>query len=255
MAQQTFRYMREVVILEPNTRFTIKCSMIQIYKSDLVDLFRSDEALFVPLTIVEDDNGIRVKGATEIHAENFLAEKGADQLIRIFNRGLDSRMMRSTDANETSSRSHLLFTLHVESVDFRTPGLKKSKITFIDLAGSERLALIGFSDFLYEEALFINESLRCLERVIKYLTLNVPHESVDFHGNLLTHLIKDIIGGESKTILVVCIAPSIFDIEATMDTLKFAARTGKIKAQQGLIPDQAKMSEEFLAYKMIKSIK
>ena len=146
-------------------------------------------------------------------------------------------MMRSTDANETSSRSHLLFTLWIESEDFRTPGIKKSKFTFIDLAGSERLALIGFDHKLYEEALFINESLRCLERAIKLLTFNVPLENVGFEGNLLTHLIKDTIGGSSRTIMVVCIAPSNFDLEATMDTFKFAERLGKIKSLTGLIPN------------------
>lgn len=130
--------------------------------------------------------------------------------------------MRATDANETSSRSHLLFTIHFESEDYKSPGIKQSKMTFIDLAGSERLALIGFDEFLYEEALFINESLRCLERVIKLLGLGNHEQRIDFEGNLLTHLLLDSLGGSSKSLLMVMISPSVFDLEATMDTLKFA---------------------------------
>ena len=162
--------------------------------------------------------------------------------------------MRATDANETSSRSHLLFTMHFESEDFKTPGVKTSKMTFIDLAGSERLALIGFDEHLYEEALFINESLRCLERVIKLLALGRTKESIDFDGNHLTHLLLDSLGGSSKSLLLVMISPSVYDLEATMDTLKFAQRTGKAKGLVGLVPDQTKMSDKFLAFKMIKSI-
>ena len=56
------------------------------------------------------------------------------------------------------------------------------------------------------------------------------------------------------TLMIVNIAPSNFDLEATMDTLRFAERTGKIRGSIGRIPMQAKMTEEFLAYKMVKSI-
>jgi hypothetical protein len=127
-------------------------------------------------------------------------------------------------------------------------------MTFIDLAGSERLALIGFDESLYEEALFINESLRCLERVIRQLSVNGLKYNVDYEGNILTQLLKNSIGGDAKTLMIVNIAPSNFDLEATMDTLRFAERTGKIRGSIGRIPMQAKMTEEFLAYKMVKSI-
>ena len=67
-------------------------------------------------------------------------------------------MMRSTDINEASSRSHLLFLLRFEQVTQQGEVLR-SKITFVDLAGSERVAKIKIDELLYEEALFINESL------------------------------------------------------------------------------------------------
>lgn len=235
-------------------RFVIKCTMTQIYKSDLVDLFRADDEQICELTIIVQEGKVSIAGSSEIEVIDFFAEDGVEKLIKIFNDGLDNRLMRATDANETSSRSHLLFTMHFESEDYKTPGVKQSKITFIDLAGSERLALIGFDEFLYEEALFINESLRCLERVIKLLALGRDQDSVDFEGNLLTHLLRDSLGGSSKSLLMVMISPSIFDLEATMDTLKFAQRTGKAKGLIGLVPDQEKMSDNFLAFKMIKSI-
>lgn len=178
---------------------------------------------------------------------------GEERLIKLFNSGLDNRQMRETDANLTSSRSHLLFTIKLETEDFDSPGVKVSKITFIDLAGSERLALIGFDEMLYEEALFINESLRCLERVITNLTLDRP-DYVDFAGNVLTHLLKDSLGGKALTLLIVNLSPTNFDLEATSDTLKFALNTGNLVMHKGRIPIMEKMTEDFLAYRMVKYI-
>lgn len=131
-------------------------------------MFLNDHEVMSPLQVVVSESGeVTVAGAKEIEPVGFLEEGGDERLIKIFNNGLDNRLMRETDANATSSRSHLLFTIKLEKEDVTTKGVKVSKMTFIDLAGSERLALIGFDESLYEEALFINESLRCLERVIR----------------------------------------------------------------------------------------
>jgi hypothetical protein len=66
--------------------------------------------------------------------------------------------MRDTEVNQASSRSHLLFMIHIKSWTLSS-AVACSKLTFVDLAGSERLAMINFEEFLYEEAIFINESL------------------------------------------------------------------------------------------------
>jgi hypothetical protein len=108
------------------------------------------------LQIESDSHGlVNVGGATNIIIEDFAKEKGVEKLIKIFNRGLDNRVMRATDVNEASSRSHLLFSIKIEAIEFNKVS-SVGKLTFIDLAGSERLAQIGFEENLYEEALFIN---------------------------------------------------------------------------------------------------
>ena len=63
--------------------------------------------------------------------------------------------MRATDVNEASSRSHMLFSIRIEAKEYDEV-VSVGKLSFIDLAGSERLAYIGFDENLYEEALFIN---------------------------------------------------------------------------------------------------
>lgn len=75
--------------------------------------------------------------------------------------------MRSNEVNEASSRSHLLLTMKFDTI---VDGiLKRGKLVFIDLAGSERVAVINLDHLLYEEALFINESLKYLGFIVRWL--------------------------------------------------------------------------------------
>jgi kinesin family protein 5 len=131
---------------------------------------------------------IKIKGLTRIVARNLLNTGGENDLIRIFNDGLDHRLMRDTEVNEASSRSHLLFTILIKSW-VTLDAVRYSKLTFVDLAGSERLAMINFEEFLYEEAIFINESLQCLGKVINLITRGFAIERVPYGFNLLTSLL------------------------------------------------------------------
>jgi len=216
-----------------------------VFKSDLVDLLRDFDQMPCRLSIKKDEHDlVYVDGATVISPSNLKDENGVEQLIKIFNTGVDNRVMRSTDVNETSSRSHLLFSIRIEKSHKETKKLVTvGKLTFIDLAGSERLAHIGFEEELYEEGLFINESLNYLGNCIDKLVKGTKHEDVDFHWNPLTHLLMDSIGGNSRTLLIVCISPSLFDIEATKSTLLFAENTGRIKNHIGKLPIEAKKED------------
>ena len=131
--------------------------------------------------------------------------------------------MRSSDINETSSRSHLLFMIRIKKRHTITHQLLESgKLTFIDLAGSERVAYIGLEEELYIEGLFINESLQCLAQIIKKLSEGRYVSDAYFQENILTHLLMDSIGIDGKTIMIVNISPAKFDMEATRRTLLFA---------------------------------
>ena len=118
--------------------------MIQVYKSDLTDLFKPHDEFARALSISIDRNGSpTVKNATIVKQGKF----SANDIVKLVNWGLDNRMMRSTFINETSSRSHLLFMFkfrfisHLDEND--APEINSQcKITFVDLAGSERAACI-----------------------------------------------------------------------------------------------------------------
>ena len=89
----------------------------------------------------------------------------AKEFETVYYQGLDNRKMRSTFVNETSSRSHLLFSIFIERTD-KYGQIIMGKITFIDLAGSESLNEIGVDPQRFFEGMQINDSLICLGRVI-----------------------------------------------------------------------------------------
>ena len=111
-----------------------------------------------------------MQGATELARKDLKNPESRKNLKKDFARGLDNRLMRSNDVNETSSRSHLLFICRLSKMDRKTQKVSSGKITFVDLAGSERLANLEFDEDLYEEAIFINESLQFLGRTLYCLS-------------------------------------------------------------------------------------
>jgi len=119
LVQQTIQYLRARLLAKPPKRFSLKCTMCQVYKSELADLFLDDYEIMTPLEVIVSESGeVMVSGVKEIEPVGFLDAGGDERLIKIFNNGLDNRLMRETDANATSSRSHLLFTIKLETEDF-----------------------------------------------------------------------------------------------------------------------------------------
>ena len=105
--------------------------------------------------------------------------------------------------NDRSSRSHTILVLEYKQIN--TDGsIKKAKLNLVDLAGSERIGKTGATGKVLEEAKKINQSLTSLGRVINALTKAEKH--VPFRDSKLTYLLKESLGGNSKTCLVCTIS-------------------------------------------------
>ena len=129
----------------------------------MTDLLLPKKGTFRRLAIKKDNTLkiVIVEGATIVPVD--FAD--AKELEQVYYQGLDNRKMRSTFVNETSSRSHLLFSIFIERTD-KYGQIIMGKITFIDLAGSESLNEIGVDPQRFFEGMQINDSLICLGRVI-----------------------------------------------------------------------------------------
>ena len=129
----------------------------------MTDLLLPKKGTFRRLAIKKDKKLeiVMVEGATIVPVDF----TDAKELEQVYYQGLDNRKMRSTFVNETSSRSHLLFSIFIERTD-KYGQIIMGKITFIDLAGSESLNEIGVDPQRFFEGMQINDSLICLGRVI-----------------------------------------------------------------------------------------
>ncbi|KNC54862.1 uncharacterized protein AMSG_01716 [Thecamonas trahens ATCC 50062] len=223
---------------EAGRRFSVSVSLLEIYNEQLADLLASRPsrpgATAAKLKIREDPQfGPYCPGLTRVEV------KSAQQAVDLIQLGFASRTTSSTSHNTVSSRSHAVFTLTFTSewTDEAT-GLTEaqvSRINLVDLAGSERLgSMEKRNGVLLKETGEINKSLLCLSRVITQLAGSQggagsdEPEHVSYRDSLLTWLLRDSLGGNSKTVMVASVSPAASALEETRNTLRYAARASRI---------------------------
>ncbi|KAF7689079.1 Kinesin-like protein Klp61F [Cucumispora dikerogammari] len=149
--------------------------------------------------------------------------KSLEEAKEIFSLGNQKRSIASTKMNDKSSRSHTIFTIHLELKENSI--IKKSKINLVDLAGSESLKNVKISKDNKETG-NINKSLFYLSEVIKKLSINTD-QHINYRDSKLTHLLKDSLAGNS--ILLVIGTVNLEFIVECQNTLNFLKRTKNIK--------------------------
>lgn len=137
-----------------------------------------------------------------------------------------NRSTNATDMNERSSRSHLLVTVHVDTVDAVTGDVTSGKLHLVDLAGSERLHKSRAEGQARKEAQAINKSLSALGQVVAARAAKKAH--TPFRDSTLTFLLQDALAGDSKMILFVCISAMADNAEETFCSLEFASRAATV---------------------------
>ncbi|KAF4528683.1 hypothetical protein B566_EDAN016577 [Ephemera danica] len=225
---------------QPVPEFRVEAQFIELYNENLFDLLEPSRDMLEAKNIrIHGDHfgGISVEGVirTPVRCE--------DDALSCLRQGALSRTTGETQMNTQSSRSHAIFTLHIQqrrlapeesedkengiSGDFET---LSSKFHFVDLAGSERLHRTGATGERAREGISINCGLLALGNVISALgdkskkALHVP-----YRDSKLTRLLQDSLGGNSRTVMIACISPSTQDFMETLSTLKYANRARNIK--------------------------
>eukprot|EP00698_Gefionella_okellyi_P025620 TRINITY_DN9445_c0_g1_i1.p1 TRINITY_DN9445_c0_g1~~TRINITY_DN9445_c0_g1_i1.p1 ORF type:complete len:1511 (-),score=407.47 TRINITY_DN9445_c0_g1_i1:142-4404(-) len=202
---------------------TVKMSFLEIYKEQVRDLLSPTED---PLRVRESkETGVYVDGLSQS-----VAKSHADMLALI-TKGEKSRTVASTRMNEVSSRSHSLVIVTVEqriAATADTPGsVKIGTLNLADLAGSEKVGKTGTEGERLEEAKTINMSLSALGLCIRRLATSSPH--IPYRDSKLTFILRESLGGNAKTNLLVATSPHAANLEETLSTLEFANRAKSIK--------------------------
>lgn len=210
----------------PENNITIKLSYVEIYNELMFDLL-TDVGVAEQsgdLSIVEDSRGnIQVRGLTTPVGGT------EEEALHIFFQGDTNRHVAEHALNKGSTRSHVVFTIYVESRS-RVESSEKvifSKLHLVDLAGSERVKKTGSDGVMPKEATFINKSLTFLEQVVVALG-NKHRDHIPYRQSKLTHILKDSLGGNCKTTMVANIWPEGKMLEETASTLRFATRMMKV---------------------------
>ncbi|KAH7166148.1 kinesin-like protein [Dactylonectria macrodidyma] len=231
-----------------NIAYNVRVSYFEVYNEHVRDLL----VPVVPnkaanyLKIRESPTeGPYVKDLTEVPVRNY------DEILRFMKRGDSSRTVASTKMNDTSSRSHAVFTIMLKQIhhDMETDETteRSSRIRLVDLAGSERAKSTEATGARLREGSNINKSLTTLGRVIaaladpKALRGGKRKDVVPYRDSILTWLLKDSLGGNSKTAMIACIAPS--DYDETLSTLRYADQAKRIRTRAKVNQDQMSSAE------------
>ncbi|XP_026475169.1 kinesin-like protein unc-104 [Ctenocephalides felis] len=213
-------------------KYSVEVSYMEIYCERVRDLLNPknkgnlrvrEHPLLGPY--VEDLSKLAVTSYQDIHD--------------LIDEGNKARTVAATNMNETSSRSHAVFTIFFtqQRHDIQTDLLteKVSKISLVDLAGSERADSTGAKGTRLKEGANINKSLTTLGKVISALaemaTKNKKSRKADFipyRDSVLTWLLRENLGGNSKTAMIAAISPADINYDETLSTLRYADRAKQI---------------------------
>ncbi|EGG01395.1 uncharacterized protein MELLADRAFT_39151 [Melampsora larici-populina 98AG31] len=245
----------EFIRSHPHRDFLLRASYLEIYNEQIIDLL-------IPIKDPKPMIKIRQDPSTKHFFPNPIREEVVstiEQVEDVLKRGNLARHVSGTDFNQRSSRSHTIFSVVVESRKTQRflagagsdGSVRRSKVSLIDLAGSERATSDGSRR---TEGGFINKSLLTLEKVIGALSPDTPNLSstpskpipqhVPFRDSKLTQILQPALKGDSKVCVICTINPTLNygngvgngvgvgnGLEESKSTLRFARRVKKVTVQ------------------------
>ncbi|OQD74906.1 hypothetical protein PENDEC_c009G02441 [Penicillium decumbens] len=231
----------------PDISYNVRVSYFEVYNEHVRDLLvpRTDPPHYLRIR-ESPSEGPYVKDLTEVTARNYT------ELMKFMRKGDVSRTTASTKMNDTSSRSHAVFTITLKQIhhDLSTDETteRTARIRLVDLAGSERAKSTEATGARLREGSNINKSLTTLGRVIAALADpkkgrggRKGKDLVPYRDSILTWLLKDSLGGNSKTAMIACISPA--DYEETLSTLRYADQAKRIRTRARVNQDHVSAAE------------
>ncbi|XP_051178178.1 kinesin-like protein KIN-7A [Lolium perenne] len=201
----------------PEREFVIKISAMEIYNEIVKDLLQPDSG---SLRLLDDPE----KGP--------IVEKLDEQIVRdrehlrhLIGICEEQRQVGETALNDTSSRSHQIIRLTVESRLREVSGCVKSfvaSLNFVDLAGSERAAQTHAIGARLKEGCHINRSLLTLTKVIRKLSSEKRSGHIPYRDSKLTRILQLSLGGNARTAIICTMSPALTHVEQSRNTLFFA---------------------------------
>eukprot|EP00105_Crassostrea_gigas_P029707 XP_011451723.1 PREDICTED: kinesin-like protein KIF28P isoform X2 [Crassostrea gigas] len=214
-----------------NEEYQVTLSMLEIYNEQVRDLLN-------PKSIAQK-GGLKVR---QHPSKGFYVESLVSCPVSSYNdienrisEGTRNRTVAATNMNATSSRAHTIVAITFVQKTPNETGqsmTRTSVVNLVDLAGSERAESTGATGDRLKEGSAINQSLSTLGNVIKALAdLSMGNKKtvVPYRDSVLTKLLQNALGGNSKTIMIAALSPADINFDETLSTLRFADRAKAIK--------------------------
>ncbi|XP_027947691.1 kinesin-like protein KIF19 [Eumetopias jubatus] len=211
-----------------NADCSVSMSYLEIYNEVIRDLLNPSSGF---LDLREDSRGsIQIAGIMEVSTSN------AQEIMQLLTKGNRQRTQEPTAANRTSSRSHAVLQVTVQRRSRGTDmleGVHVGRLFLVDLAGSERASQTQNRGKRRKEGAHINRSLLALGNCINALSEKSGSRAqyVNFRDSKLTRLLKDALGGNSRTVMIAHISPASTSFEESRTTLLYAYRAKNIKTR------------------------
>ncbi|XP_061582911.1 kinesin-like protein KIF17 [Cololabis saira] len=221
---RAFEHIFESIQCAENTKFLMRACYLEIYNEDIRDLLGGDPKQRLELK-EHPERGVYVRGLS-MHTVH-----SVEECERIEEQGWSNRAVGYTLMNKDSSRSHSIFTIHLEicSTDAADQDhLRAGKLNLVDLAGSERQSKTGATGERLREAAKINLSLSALGNVISAL-VDGRSKYIPYRDSKLTRLLQDSLGGNTRTLMIACLSPADNNYEESLSTLRYANRAKSIQ--------------------------
>ena len=216
IVEDIFNYVEKA---DDNIDFQFKLSVLEIYKEVMYDLLTQQSA---DIKIQENpETGMVIEGLSEVYLSSI------DEFFEYVDLSQSNRKVAETKLNHNSSRSHCILILEVTQSFKKEKLIKKGTLNLVDLAGSEKVSKTGAVGLTLEEAKKINLSLSTLGNVIHALTHKSEH--IPYRDSKLTRLLKESLGGNYKTSLIVTCSPHSYNLDEVISSLLFAKRVKTIK--------------------------
>jgi len=197
----------------------ISLMVTEIYNETIKDLFVAKQK---KLDVKSNPDGSNtVPGLTELQVDS------VEDVMKAMQEAQANRTVMATDMNEESSRSHSIVQVRTTNISRKDKREYVGKINLIDLAGSENVNKSGVVADGLREAQNINKSLSALGDVIGALVAKTPH--IPYRNSKLTMMLKDSLGGDSKTLMIVQSSPAQINVTETLSSLNFAARARNVE--------------------------
>lgn len=204
------------------TTVDISVELLEVYNEQVRDLMSTQK----------DNQGYKSLNislnADEVIGNVVFSASDENEVLTVLSKAQERRCVKATKSNEESSRSHFIFTMNFV-VKQGSKVIRKSKLHVCDLAGSERLSKSQATGSTLNETKHINKSLSTLSNVIENLQQKSKH--VAFRESKLTYLLRNSLGGDSKTLAIVCCNPLAVHFQETSCSLRFAQKMNKVELQ------------------------